>query len=226
MKRKFVNKKKINFLTIFLILDVFVICTMFNTTGATYSSEAIGNTEMEVALYAFTTEKITELDTVDGNVINDSFDISLGDINPGETKYYKFNIFNYLTDDSGGIVASAETNISYELKIVTTTNLPLKYSLFMNQNAFSSNASNLLDSKTYSTNIITDGYGTFYQVFAINEQCFKHSTNGEDRYTLVVEFPDEYSDVIYQDLIESIKIQVESRQVLPGDEAVVNNICR
>ena len=225
MKRRFVNKKRINFLTVFLILDVFVILTMFQTAGATYSSKAIGNTEMQVALYAFTADDLVELDGVDGEEITSSFDISLGDINPGETKYYQFNIYNYLTDDSGNKVSS-ETNISYDLKIITTTNLPLTYSLYLNQNPFSSNVSNLLDSNTYSTDIITDSYGTYYQVFAVDEQCFKYSTFGDDQYTLVVEFPAKYSDILYQDLIESIKIQVESKQVLPGDSAETNGICR
>ena len=39
-------------------------------------------------------------------------------------------------------------------------------------------------------------------------------------------FPEQYSQVLYQDLIESIKVQVESKQVVPGDYADINNICR
>ncbi len=226
MRRKFLSKKKINFLTVFLILDVFVILTMFNTTGAVYSSKAIGNTEMEVALYAFSAEQLSQLDKVNGKVIDDSIDISLGDISPGETKYYKFDVYNYLTDEKDNVIATAETNISYNLKIITTTNLPLEYKLYMNQSAYSSNASNILNNASYSTNMITDGYGTFYQVFAVDEQCFKHSKSSVDEYTLVVNFPGEYSDVLYQDLIESIKIQVESKQVLQGDIAETNNLCR
>ena len=48
----------------------------------------------------------------------------------------------------------------------------------------------------------------------------------DSRYTLVVEFPEEYSEIIYQDLIESIKIQLESKQVLPGDSVLDEGICR
>ena len=76
--------------------------------------------------------------------------------------------------------------------------------------------------------LITDGFGTFYKVLPIDQRCFKLDTDElkMDRYTLVVEFPEEYSEVVYQDLIESIKIQLESKQVLPGDSVLDEGICR
>lgn len=223
--KKFVDKKKINFLTIFLILDLLTIFTIFKTSNATYTSQAIGTSEMEVALYAFRYEGVSEVDGIDGGTVTENVDINLGNISPGETKYYKFDIYNYLMDENNTEKLS-ETSISYDLKIITTTNLPLEYSLYVNQNANSSNATDLFESIT--NNVVTDGFGTYYKVFPVSPKCFKLGEDLKyDKYTLVVEFPEEYSGISYQDIIESIKIQIESKQVLPGDAVLASEgICR
>jgi hypothetical protein len=227
MRRK-VNKKTINFLTTFLLLDLIGVFAIFKTSNATYISEAIATSEMEVALYAFRYEGVDEISGVDGGTVIDSVDIKFGDISPGETKYYKFNVYNYLMDEDGNEKLT-ETSISYDLKLITTTNLPLVYSLYLNQSPFSSNASSLIDStgSTDTADIITDGFGTFYKVFPVSTKCFKLGTTLKyDQYTLAIHFPSQFSSVVYQDLIESIKIQLESKQVLPGDPVLQNKICR
>ena len=229
MKRKFQVQKRTNFLFVFLVLDLFVLLTIFNPSNASYVSEALGTAEMEVALYAFSYNNLSEYDK-DDNLVSDSVDINLGVIKPGDTKYYKFDVYNYLEDAVSGDIFSSETSISYALKIITTTNLPLTYKLYLNQTPFSSSSSDLIGGTDPSSNseLITDGFGTFYKVFPIDERCFKLDTEElkMDRYTLVVEFPEEYSEVMYQDLIESIKIQLESKQVLPGDSVLDEGICR
>lgn len=227
MNKSFKQKKRINFLSVFLILDIFVLFTMFRTSNATYTSNAIGTSEMEVALYAFSFDKFSEVDDVyTGNVLADSVDINLGDIEPGETKYYKFKVYNYLEEGNNKVVG--ETNISYQLKIITTTNLPLRYRLYLNQSPYSSNSSSLINETdaTATTDLIKDGFGTYYKVFPVEEKCFKFDALKYDEYTLVVDFYDQYSDILYQDLIESIKVQVASRQVVPGDNADIKGICR
>ncbi len=226
--KKFIDKKRVNFLTIFLLIDLLTIFSIFKTSNATYTSKSVSEAEMEVALYAFRYAGVDELSNVDGGTVAESIDINLGDINPGETKYYKFNIYNYLMEDE--VEKVSETSISYNLKIITTTNLPLEYSLYLNQSPFSSNSSNLLKSTSSSDtdDIITDGFGTYYKVFPVSEKCFKLDTNElkYDEYTLVVYFPSHYSNVLYQDLIESIKVQIESKQVLPDDPISESIVCR
>ena len=230
MMKRFVDKKRVNFLTVFLLLDLFAVLSIIKTSNATYTSEAIGTSEMEVALYAFRYEGVTELEGVDGGTVLDSVDINLGNISPGDKKYYKFNVYNYLINEDDNTEKISETSISYKLKIITTTNLPLTYSLYLNQSPFSSSSSNLIGSTDNSntSDVITDGFGTYYKVFPVSEKCFKLDTDElkYDKYTLVVEFPKDYSDVLYQDLVESIKIQIESKQVLPGDTVLENDVCR
>lgn len=229
MKRKFQAQKRTNFLFVFLILDLFVLLTIFNPSNASYVSEAIGTAEMQVALYAFSYDGLNEYDAND-NLVSDSVDINLGVMKPGDTKYYKFDVYNYLEDAVTSETFSSETSISYQLKIITTTNLPLTYELYLNQTPFSSSSSSLIGGTNPNSNteLITDGFGTFYKVFPIDERCFKLNTEElkKDQYTLVIKFPSEYSEIVYQDIIESIKIQLESRQVLPGDSVLDAGICR
>ena len=228
MNKSFKQKKRINFLSVFLILDILVLFTMFRTSNATYTSNALGSSAMEVALYAFSFDKFSEVDGVfNNNVLADSVDINLGDIQPGETKYYKFKVYNYLEDENNNKVVG-ETNISYQLKVITTTNLPLSYKLYLNQNSFSSDSTSIIKENNAMSDddLITDGFGTYYKVFPVEEKCFKFDALKYDEYTLFVDFAEHYSDTLYQDLIESIKVQVASKQVVPGDAADVNKICR
>lgn len=221
MKRKFQKKRQFSFLTVFLILDLFIIFATFKTSNASYTSTAIGNTEMDVALYAFTFDGVKESDSVDATYGGQTLDINLGDIAPGDSKYYKFQVYN-----SDGQGHAADTNISYELKIITTTNINLEYELYVNQSAYSTNKASLIDSSQLDDQISTDDFGTYYRIFTIPERCFKYGVEKFDEYTLKVTFPKEYSNSSYQDLVESVKIQLVSKQVLPGDDASNNNICR
>ena len=51
--RRFKTKKNMNFLSVFLILDVLLAFTMLKTSSASYTSTVDGVAEMDVALYAF-----------------------------------------------------------------------------------------------------------------------------------------------------------------------------
>ncbi len=218
--RKFRNKKRLNVISIFLIFDLLVIFSIFKISNASYSSEAVGSATMEVALYAFRYTGIEEVSSLDATLNNKTIDINLGEMIPGDMKYYKFRIYN--TDENGVV---ADTDISYNLKIITTTNIDLEYELYLNQSMLSSKANNLIDSnKEYQ--IETDDWGTYFRTFTVPEKCFEFGEKKYDEYTLKVVFPEKYKNLSYQDLIESIKIQIVSKQVFPEDDVKVNNICR
>lgn len=218
MKRR--NKKRLNVISVFLVFDMLIIFSIFRISNASYSSEAIGSADMEVALYAFRYGGMQNVDSLDSEMNNETIDVNLGDLLPGETKYYKFRIYN--TDDQN---VKADTDISYDLKIITTTNIDLDYELYLNQSAFSSNANDLLLDNNLSE-VGTDEWGTYFRTFVVPEKCFKYDDVKYDEYTLKVTFPEEYKNIEYQDLIESIKIQLLSRQVFEDDLAYQNNICR
>lgn len=218
--RRFKNRRTMNFLTIFLILDIFIMAVFFKTSSATYVSEAFSTTEMDVALYAFNFSGVDDVENENAEFnAQETLDINLGDIGPGETKYYKFRVYN--TDNEGNV---ADTNISYALKIITTTNIRLDYDLYYNQNASSANAVSLIDDNQLDNQIMKDSYGTYFRVFTVPDKCFKYGKEKYDEYTLKVTFPKDYSSSEYQDLVESIKIQLLSKQVLNEDN--IGDICR
>lgn len=219
IRKKFKKRRQINLLTIFLVFDLFLVATFLKTSQASYVSEAVSTTEMDVALYAFHSSGMT-FASDENDVFEDetSLDIQLGNIGPGETKYYKFRVYN--TDKDGNV---SDTNIAYVLKVITTTNIKLDYDLYLNQNASSTNAVSLIDSNELSNQLMTDSYGTYFRVFTVPELCFLYGEEKFDEYTLKVTFPKDYSSSEYQDLVESIKIQMRSKQVLADDYI---SVCR
>lgn len=219
--RKMRNRKRLNVISVFLVFDILIIFSIFRISNASYSSEAVGSAEMEVALYAFRYGGIQNVGSMDGEMNNETIDINLGDILPGETKYYKFRIYN--TDEND---VKADTDIAYDLKIITTTNIDLEYELYMNQSVYSSSARDLLDDTGFLGQVGTDEWGTYFKTFVVPQRCFKFDAKKYDEYTLKVTFPEMLKSTDYQDLIESVKIQMVSKQVFEDDIAHKNNICR
>lgn len=229
MKKKLrLNKyKKINVVTVFLVLDIIIMFAFFTTSNATYSSQAIGSADMSVALYAFSYDG---MDSVDASGNEDAIDINLGDFAPGETKYYKFRVYNSNEDGY-----AADTDLAYQLKIITTTNLDLDYKLYYDQSAFRSGSTDILETDTVVKGTITDDWGTSFNSFAVDEKCFLYEEDASDgvtnvvkydEYTLRVQFPSTYISNNYQDVVESIKIQLTSHQIRNTDAISQSGICK
>lgn len=199
--RRFSKRKKVNVIYAFLIIDLFAIFAIFNISHASYTAEAIGDASMDVALYAFRLESDNQVK-----------EINLGSFDPGQEKTYIFKVYN--TNKKG---ITSDTDIIYNLKIITTTNIKLEYSLTM-----AGSSENLIESpENYEG---TDAWGTTYNFFLGPEKCFKHGSEKFDSYTLKIKFPD--NSALYQDLIESIKVQITSKQALPEDIQALGGVCR
>lgn len=131
--------------------------------------------------------------------------LNLGKIEPSDTPYtYNFNVSNYYN----GI--RTDVNLTYDLEIVTTTNLPLTYKLYLN---------NDITTDIITDRIIdTDSDDTFFQTLKTETRTFTFLSNQRDTYTLEVTFPAIYTDSIYQDVEEFIIINIDSKQKLSSDE--------
>lgn len=139
-------------------------------------------------------------------LLNDEYqskNIKLDALEPRDDEYvYTFSISNNKNNQR------TETTLEYELNIITTTNLPLLYKLYKNE-----------DYKT-GTNIVTkdttaaDEYGTIFRTISTNKEIFVHTENQTNIYTLVVSFPQEYNKTEYQDIIEAIIVEINSRQLI------------
>lgn len=103
-----------------------------------------------------------------------------------------------------------ETLMEYDLMIKTTTNLQLNYELYMNEDYQSPTATDII----LSTNIIQDEHGTYFKEMPTAKSYFTYSYDETNNYTLLIYFPKTYINYQYQDIIESIYIIIESKQII------------
>ena len=192
-----VNRKKFktivftSLLVVLLLVSVFLIPTTFSRYVTNTSSDA----EAMVAFYLLKTDYQTNV-------------ILLDEIAPRNNPYtYTFTVSNY----NG--TKRTETNMQYDLVIRTTTNLPLEYELYLNSVYTDANAENAIT----SSQVIQDSDGTYFNRFATDTEYFSYSYNETNTYQLVVYFPETYVDQIYQDIVDSIEITVNSKQIMPDD---------
>lgn len=142
-------------------------------------------------------------------LVNDEYqykNIKLDDIIPSDTSYtYDFTISN--NDGTN----RTEAVLTYDLEVITTTNLPLIYELLMlddNGNYVSIVTSDVID---------LDEDSAYFRTIKTSTRRFEYTVDMVDTYRLVVKFPKEYKDYKYQGISENIEIRILSRQMLPGD---------
>jgi len=159
------------------------------------------------------------------------------DVYPSEEKYvYTMSVANNDGTDR------AETDLEYTIAIKTTTNLPLKYSLYKkvsemedgveateyytdaNDNVYRKmpadyTASPSVGDNYYTITTDTDGtkyYNYFYTIdFEDNSLTIGHNADVTDNYAILLEFPVQYANVVsYQDIVEFVKITVDAKQII------------
>lgn len=191
---KHINVKKFKLMTFTFCLFLILIITIFltPTTISKYTSQSTSSADVDVAFYLIKTSY-------------QSTTVLLDEITPRNEPYvYTFTIAN----NNG--VNRTETKLEYDLSIRTTTNLPLTYSLYMNQNYDDQNASNIITNQR----LIQDDDGTYFNKFETSKNYFSHEYDESNTYQLVVSFPNTYVDEMYQDIIESIEITINSKQII------------
>lgn len=188
-------EEKKRFLIVILVMFLLLVLAikLFQIAYAAYQSSAKLNANIEKAFY------ILE----EGNL---DFNIDLEKIQPSQEPYtYKFSISNFNEKKH------SDVDIEYQINMITTTNLPLKYELYRNENYSDESANNLFASET----IKQDSDGAWYNYFEGQEK-YKLSYNEDitDIYTLVIYFPENYKNSLnYADNLENIEIQIISKQV-------------
>lgn len=175
---------------IILILCFIVVLRLFVLIIAKYESESTGDAEIDIAFYLFKEDYQT-------------MTLNLGSILPRENAYvYNFSIGNQ--DGSN----TAEIDLTYDLTIRTTTNLPLTYNLYMNQSYTDNDATDIIA----TNNIAPDDDGTYFRTMTTQTESLQFSVPKTNLYQLVVHFPSSSNTENFQDIIEAIEIKVESRQ--------------
>jgi hypothetical protein len=100
----------------------------------------------------------------------------------------------------------SDTDLQYDLSLVRTTNIPITIELYKNGNT----TNNIITNTTTAA----DQYGTYFTTYATSTETFQYTSNMENTYQLYVYFPITYNTVNYQDLIEYIKINADSKQII------------
>ncbi|MDD3453842.1 MAG: hypothetical protein PHN42_06190 [Bacilli bacterium] len=193
MKNTKLIKKKLFLILIILIILVFLIMVSFKSSYASYETESIINVDVNKAIYLFEEKQM-------------SFNIDLDGIIPSDEPYiYSFSVSNYNEEQR------SEVDLQYQISIITTTNLPLNYKLYRNEQ-YSLSSTNIIS----ASDVVNDTDGSWYKKLTINDiYNMNYNIDKTDIYYLVVFFPKVYSDsTIYQGLVDNIQINIDSKQIL------------
>jgi predicted RND superfamily exporter protein len=190
MRRRRNNKKIVLSKIIIVILCIFVIFFIVKFTLSRFKNDVNADVKLDAALYI-----------LDENY--QSMTLKLDSIVPRNAPYeYIF----YISNNDG--TDRAEVNLEYTLSIVTTTNLPLKYELYLN-----GGTENIITEDTIERDEEDDD-ATYFRTLKTEKREFGFTNDESDTYKLLVYFPEEYKDIKYQDIIEGIEIQVNSKQII------------
>lgn len=195
------DTKKLSFSTKILFIFLFFLF-VFNFIGiglSKYDSTAISKAKVSIAFF------LIEEGTYEKN-------LPLGKITPSKNKYvYPFTISNH-NDKQKTDVA-----MDYTVTFITTTNLPLTYEVYKNENYTNQNAKNLVTNQE----IYQDENKVYYNKITIDDAgSFSFKENQTDIYNLVVSFDEQYQNnpSDYSGYIDLVKVVVDAKQKMNEGE--------
>ena len=170
-------------MSVFLIA---LILLLVRTTYSIFHSDTNGVIANKIAFYVVDTVPQTQ-------------EIKIGQVKPdGQDYSYDIEVSNF----KDGKVS--EVDLDYTVQIITTTNIPVNYELYVNDGD-----TNVIGNKE----IIQDDNGMYFFKYSPQVGSFVHGVSKTDKFTLVVNFPQIYNDAAYQDLIETVEVTVNANQV-------------
>ncbi len=183
-----------------MFVAFFVIFAIIRTSNARFATTTTSETKLDVALYALSEDN-------DLNILLDTL------VPRDEPYVYNFSVYN---TDGTNVTDAA---MVYDLKIIATTNIPLEYKLCMNKTEAQCKVVNPSDADgdININEIARDADGMFLRTMTTTRQEFGFEQEEENDYVLLVYFPSRYDSSDYQDLVESIQINVDSKQKLESD---------
>lgn len=185
------EKKRVYAKLVILVICFMIMLRIFVLIWSRYESEATSNANVDIAFYLLK-EDFQEMT------------LNLAEIFPQDNAYvYTFSIGN----ENGE--KTAEIDLTYDLKIRTTTNLPLTYTLYMNQEYEDENATSIIE----TNEVEQDKDGTYFRTMTTKTEALYYKEPKTNVYQLVIHFPANYNTVEYQDIIEMLEITVDSRQL-------------
>lgn len=167
-----------------IIIIMFFISIMVLGTFALYTSSAnLKIEDQKLAAFMFDAKK------------EDSLEIPLVDLKPGDSKDYNFSVTNRNDDIASDVV------IGYEVIIKTYLYMPLDITLYKDNDEYVGECTNKSSRGEKNELICT---------MPIDELHF--DDEGEINYKLNISFDEEYDDLIYSGLVDFINLEIKSWQ--------------
>lgn len=194
------NKKIFFSIRIFFIVIFFCFALNFIGIGLSkYDSKATSKAKALIAFF------VVEEGTYEKK-------LSLGKITPSKEKYvYPFTISNYNDNQTTDVA------IDYTITFITTTNLPLTFEVYKNENYTNRNAINLVSNQE----VYQDENQVYYNRITIDDVgSFSFNENQTDIFNLVVEFDEKYKNdpTNYSGYIDLVKVVVDAKQKMNEGE--------
>ena len=175
---------------VILVLCLLIIARIFVLVLSKYESISNSYANVDIAFY----------------LLNEDFQtmtLNLASLLPQDNAYtFEFSIGNQAGEEI------AEVDIEYELSLRTTTNLPLTYELYMNELYTDEGATNIIKENT----VDLDEHGTYFRTMTTEKINLPYTERKTNLYQLVVYFPADYDQEMYQDIIELLEINVNGQQ--------------
>ena len=176
---------------VILILSCLIIARIFILVLSKYESISDSYANVDIAFYLLKEDYKT-------------MTIDLASIVPRDKEYiFEFSIGNQEGEQI------AEVDLEYELTLRATTNLPLGYKLYLNEEYTSEGSTNIIKENTVNA----DEYGTYFRTMTTEKEYLSYKEGKTNLYQLVVKFSGEYNQEKYQDIIELLEINVNAQQV-------------
>lgn len=192
---KFLEEKKRFLLFVFVLLFIlFLAFYLLRVAYARYEVRAKINANIDKALYIFEDDKL-------------DFNLEPEGIIPSDEPYvYRFSVSNYNTSKH------SDVDISYQVKVRTTTNLPITVSMYRNELPDAAGAVNIFQSSVLEQ----DEDDAWYRLYSPSSEFeMNYEDDVTDIYTMVISFPSSYaSDITYANYLESIEVILESKQII------------
>lgn len=173
---------------IYIAITLIVLITFFS--GITYSffhsNTIIKSTNQGIASFVFEANNATEID------------LQLNDLVPGTQKEYLFSV----TNTKNQVIS--DVTVEYQLVIKTYHFIPLTINLYKIEDE-KENFIGTCD-ETSSRNSSNE------LVCNMPKETLENSKEEVDDYKLKIEFPTEYNDAAYSNLVDFINIEIESWQ--------------
>lgn len=180
------DKKSKLKIIVMLVTSIVLICG----SGITYSlftSSTKAVANQKIAKFVFNAAK------------TDVIELPISNLNPGEKAEYTFQVTNNIDNKR------SDVTIKYQMTIKTFHFMPLEINLYKENEE-----TPLLTCEESSRN--TDNE----VVCNIEVQTMDYKLNATDNYKLVIEFPEEFNDDSYTDLVDYIDIEIKSWQAIGG----------